>query len=279
MLVAPPYAGRRGSLATKHDKLPLVAPPMAEHAGLEVFVADVDTDEFGTFTGEVDRVGSPLETATAKARRGMEASGASVGLASEGSIGSGPLLPAASDMEIVVVVDDAEGFVLAESFESFDVLARSWVTEVDGCDPEELRRAGFPDHGLIVRPEEGEGPVRKGIHGIEDLERAIRDCRAAGARRVRVESDLRANHSPTRRPIIARAATRLARRLAETCPACRCPGWGQVDVVRGRPCADCGRPTRAMLALVSGCARCDERRTGQPLERPADPATCDHCNP
>lgn len=276
---APRYAGRRASLATKHDKIGLVGPAMREETGLEVFPVCCDTDALGTFSGEVERRLPPLETAVAKARMGMAASGARLGLASEGSINSVGFLPLVTDVELVVLVDDEEGFVLAEVCESRSLVAHSWTLDGEFPDEDDLHRAGFPEHGLIVHPEGAVQPVLKGIHGREGLQRAIDRCREQGHGTVRVRSDFRAHHSPSRRPAIEEAARRLARRLTVPCPVCDCPGWGPVDVVTGRRCAACGAPTRGRIANVFGCPRCPERMRGPELGTPADPSTCGNCNP
>lgn len=99
------YADRWAVLATKHDKLPLVAPPLAA-VGVKVTGVADNTDQLGTFTEEVRRPGTPLETAVAKARLGMAATGSALGLASEGSIGPHPASPfLTADIEVVVLVD------------------------------------------------------------------------------------------------------------------------------------------------------------------------------
>jgi len=50
----------------------------------------VDTDQFGTFTGEVARTGAPADAARAKARLAMSVTGLPYGLASEASYGPLP---------------------------------------------------------------------------------------------------------------------------------------------------------------------------------------------
>lgn len=112
-------------LATRHGKLECIGPPL-EELGLVVAVIDVDTDVLGTFTGEFPRTSSPLETAIAKARLGMAATGVPLGLASEGSFGPHPAVPWITvDREIVVLVDDRRGLVVAGVASSTDVVAAS----------------------------------------------------------------------------------------------------------------------------------------------------------
>mgnify|MGYP003340004060 FL=1 len=274
-----PYCGVRASLATMHDKLPLIGPAMSARLGLDVYATGTNTDAFGTFSGEIERTLPPLETAFAKARQGMIESGAIVGLASEGSIGVSGLLLVVSAVEIVAIVDDAAGFVLGESASSQAVVTHSWVIEEGHPREEDLVRAGFPEHGLIVRSVDGNGPLTKGIHDPRELKRAVEECRESGFAAVRIESDLRAHHCPSRQPVIRAAAERLAERLARLCPSCDCPGWGPVGLVRGLKCATCGVPTEGVLTHIDGCPRCSHRVTGHIREERANPSTCWNCNP
>ena len=50
-------------MATKHDKGQLIAPCFDEILAMRVEEVLVDTDLLGTFSGEIERVGTPLETA------------------------------------------------------------------------------------------------------------------------------------------------------------------------------------------------------------------------
>jgi hypothetical protein len=80
------------ALLTRHGKAAAVAGPLAE-AGFAVHtVDDWDTDQLGTFTGEVPRPASQLEVAFMKARKAAELSGCRYGLGSEGSFGPDPFV-------------------------------------------------------------------------------------------------------------------------------------------------------------------------------------------
>lgn len=269
-------------LATRHDKLALVAPAFAP-LGFTVDAVEVDTDSLGTFTGEVERPANQWDTAVAKARLGMAATGARFGLASEGSIGPHPALPyITSATELVVLVDDEHGLVIGETDVSFDIVVSSFdVAPGDPLD-DHLQRADFPRHGLIVMAAAGRGgPIVKGLHDRSELERAIATCAAASTDgRARATTDLRAHHCPSRRPIIAAAAARLAARVASCCPACDTPGWGIVRSERGAPCAACGDLVDIVVAHVEGCQRCPVELPMPIADRsPADPSRCPSCNP
>ena len=272
------YAGKKASLATMHGKHELISPHM-NTLGLTVFTSPIDTDMFGTFTGDIARRESPIDTAIAKAREGMRASSTTLGIASEGSIGVQGFLPIVADVETVVFVDDEEGFVLAETAISHQIVAHSWLLSHGLPQETDLERAGFPDHGLIVRTDADDVATTKGIHDLEHLNRVVEQCWEKGATQITVESDLRAHHCPSRRPTIAEAARKLAERLSTSCPSCHCPGWGLVDVVRGRECALCNGPTQGKIADVYGCCRCPEQITTLIDVPLADPSTCERCNP
>lgn len=277
-----PYDGRRATLATRHDKLPLVAPPFRLAVGLDVVGVDVDTDQLGTFSGECERRGTQREAAIAKARLGMTAAGCSLGIATEASFG--PLVGSPfgnACLELVVLVDDELGIVISEVEVDYGVPAISVELRDGGIGQVPLVAAGFPEHGLIVRPMESFEQLVKGIHDAEALEAAIANCVAASpTRTVRVENDLRAHHSPSRRLVIARAAERLARRVAARCSDCGAPGWGVVARNPGAPCTECGTATPRPRSETLGCAACaTEIERDLPESRGVDPRYCPRCNP
>jgi len=276
------YNSRRAVMSTKHDKLRLIAPSLALRVGLIVDAVTVDTDQLGTFTGDISRAGSPWDTAVAKARLGMHAANRTIGIASEGSIGphpSAPFINAA--VELVVLVDDELGIVIGEAETGFDIITVSAEVAVDDDIDELLERGRFPAHAMTVRPADGPlQPIYKGIRTRQELGQAIRQCAAASANvRARVETDLRAHQCPTRRPIIARAADRLAVRLASCCPECNTPGWGTVRLEYGLPCEHCDREVPIARADVFGCATCRATLLVHRGQRFADPARCEWCNP
>ena len=273
---------RAAVLATRHGKLDLIAPALAT-VGLSVRAVDVDTDALGTFSGEVPRTGSPRDVAVAKARLGMRAAGVPLGVASEGSVGPSPVVPlAVADVELVVLVDDVRGLVVVGRHVSHD-LRIVGEDVASGAPLDDLvRRAGLPDHRVIVRPAVGPpDPVVKAVADLDALAAAVARCAAASPDgRARVETDLRAHLCPSRRPAIAAAAADLAARLAATCPACSSPGWGIEGTGPGRPCAACGTPTAVPRADLEACVVCPERRERPRVDAgPVDPARCERCNP
>jgi len=281
-----PYAGRRAVLATMHRKEEAIAPAMLSTLGLIIAPsAGLDTDQLGTFSGEIRRNGTMLEVAVRKARLGMIAAGEPLGLASEGSFGPHPAIPFFhAGMELLVFVDEERGIVVHESFLAQSTnLEHLAVLPSDALEPF-LRRIGFPAHGLIVRPNEGEPTtaLTKGIVELDSLIRAIAEAAAVSPDgRARLETDMRAHLNPTRMNSLVSLADRLARRLATLCPGCGAPGFGRTGTRGALLCETCGTPTEMTAAEVFGCPACDyveERPRFDGLQR-APTQDCPECNP
>ncbi len=273
-------------LATKHGKELQIARPLHTAIGLEISVPPtIDTDQLGTFTGEVPRLGSPAEVVLQKARLGMELTGLPLGLANEGSFGPHPALPLlVADTELLLFVDDERGIKVQEQLVSEHVVAAQTTTRSPANLEDFLVRAHFPSHGLIVRPnmQLPNGLIVKGITDNETLAKAIAHCATHSSDGLAlVESDLRAHMNPTRRKVLRHLAVRLARRLAHLCPHCGTPGWGLVGVVRDLPCEWCGTPTDLVSEEIIGCPSCtyQERLPRADGLRYASPGECAWCNP
>ena len=287
-----PYAGRSAVLATMHHKEQAVAPAFAQALGLNVVVTtDLDTDALGTFSGETPRRGTMLETALAKARLGMRASGLPLAIASEGSFGPHPEIPflaAGIELLVFVAADRASGADTETVIHETRIVAQTNFAHRVTAPFEDidafLAQVGFPAHGLIVRPNAGSPLValHKGIVERGRLDQALNAAAAASTDgRARIETDMRAHLNPTRMAMLAQLSTQLAQRVAARCPACAAPGWGRIDTASGLPCELCGTPTEMIAAEIFGCASCGHR---EPRARSdgllsAPPGRCPACNP
>jgi hypothetical protein len=268
------------TLATRHGKNALFVPRLAA-LGLRVVVASVDTDCFGTFTGDVPRQGPAREVVERKARAAAADVGADIGLASEGSFGPYPLLPWVTyDHELAVLVDDSSGLVVVGQAVGYEAPSLSKAVGPDDDTTQLLADAGFPEQALIVRPADGSARVIvKAIVDKAVLAKAVRQASAASADgRAVVEPDLRAHMCPSRRKVIARAVDDLVRRLRTPCPHCSSPGFGESNVELGLPCSWCGSATEEVLARILACPACGGVRRVE-VPRRADPAHCPVCNP
>jgi hypothetical protein len=271
------------AFATMHGKEEIVAPIFERELGWELHAVDINTDLFGTFSGEIPRALSAYDTVIEKARRGALHAGLARGIASEGSIGAHPHLPfLEADVEMMALVDVERDvhLVVTHIGPGIVALREVWSSTTD---LEEIcARADLPHHALIVR--RGEGPslwARKGIRNSADLAAAIADAfREGQAGDVVMESDFRAMMSPTRQANIAACAALLARRIATLCPSCNTWGWGVVGVERGVPCTGCGGVEEgAVSADIEGCVSCSHTEARAREHASVDPSHCQTCNP
>ena len=267
-------------MPTKHDKAKLVNNHFNEILAMQVQEVFVDTDVFGTFSGEIERVGTPLETAVKKARVGIETTGNPFALASEGSVGPDPVFGFINaNIETMVFVDDELDIQIHETIKSNEILAFTTTTTKNNLE-EFLKKADFPNHALIVKPNNGQGAI-KGIRDLVALEEAIKKSRDASSDgEAIIESDLRAMCSPSRQKNISAVALKLVQRLSKTCTDCQTPGWGLKSFIRGVECSECGEfSADAIKQEVLGCFKCEYTALGAVINVTLDPARCMSCNP
>jgi hypothetical protein len=282
MSILDSYRGQTIALPTLHQKGALIAPPFLTHLGMTVVEIDVDTDQFGSFAGEVKREESQLDTARSKAHLGAEVSGLDFAIASEGSIGADPEIGLlTSDIETIVFIDKVNNLEIIENYRSFDITAQK-IAFTDETDIDQfLAKVDFPHHKLIVRSDFGlSNVIAKGIATKSELMSAIAQAREQAIDPIVIESDLRAHCSPTRAKNIEITAERLAKKIASLCPKCATPGWGAIQTLFGLLCRECGEESEnAARAHLYGCLKCTHTAEGEAIAESIDPSRCNWCNP
>lgn len=274
---------KRVALGTMHGKAAVIAPPLVQLGIVVEVPKGLDTDRFGTFTGEVARLGTMEQAARAKARAAVEATGLPVGIASEGAYGPHPAVPfLAIGQELILWHEAATGREVVELLRDdrpvYDQALVSSVEEVKGF----LSRIAFPTVAVVVAGEAAARPLAKGLTDTRSVARAVAEALAlSDSGRALVTTDMRAHLNPRRMSVIGDLAQRLAARLACPCPACAAPGWGRLRVEAGLPCSDCGTPTGLIRTEILGCTACGAEAAqpfpGAPIF--ADPGQCPICNP
>jgi hypothetical protein len=272
-----PYRGVRAALLTRHEKGAVVAPVLRSALGIAVVETDgFDTDQLGTFSGEVERELAPLECATRKATIACSLTGCDYGLGSEGTFGAGPLGAIFTwNTELLAWHDRQRGFTVIGRAEGPSSARR---VDVDSVEAACRLTAGFPaGQAAIVRSARG---IRKGLLGPDAVRAALEDWfGAALSEAVTIEYDLRAHHCPERRERIAAAARDLVRRLQSTCPVCARPDFVPDHGEPGLPCRDCGTATARILRRRARCRGCAYEREYPAEPAVADPFDCEYCNP
>lgn len=268
-------------LASKHRKEQAIAAPLKNILHCDLSVKDFDTDQFGTFTGEIARREGPYETCLAKAREAGERFGYNLVLASEGSFGPHPAFPfMAGAHEIMVFIDQAQDWIITEHLISQNTNYSQLMIHSDSVFDDFLLKIGFPDHAVCVQSVTSNRIYDKGIQSLPALREALKQGFAEEAE-LRLLTDMRAMMNPTRMEVLHQLAKKLARRVANACPSCQAPGFGFIETRGQLPCRTCQGPTSMYAQHVWGCIQC-EHEIHYPREDGSiqgDPGYCYFCNP
>jgi hypothetical protein len=277
------FATRDLLISTKHQKEVVIAPVLEKALGVKCLVAkNLDTDQLGTFTGEVERRDDPIVTLRKKCLWAMEMANIDLAVASEGSFGPHPsvyLVPA--DDEFLIFMDKANGIEIIVRELSTETNFNQAVIFTHKDLNEFASHANFPSHGLILRNASNDYKhIEKGITDADQL-RSIFDDIVSRYGSAFIETDMRAMYNPTRMKVIENAAKKLAEKINTVCPACNMPGFGITDAKQGLPCLICHFPTRSILSYVSVCKKCayTKEKIYPHGKLNEDPMYCDVCNP
>lgn len=266
-----------------HRKEEAIFPVFDECLGLRGKVLEnANTDLLGTFTGEIPRNAGPLETLKQKCRNWLSlATEHDLIVATEGSFGPHPhlfFIPA--HQELIHLIDLKNNWEITESIISTETNFARSVVHSEKELIEFAEKAGFPEHGIIIRTGNPEVPYYKGIHDEAKLISAYNEAMISG-KSVEVETDMRALHNPKRMKVISLLAEKLCKRLLCTCPECNLPGFGFVEPVYGLACELCGNETNELKYELHGCVRCNFKKQVVPNggKSFADAGNCPFCNP
>ncbi len=277
------FENRRLIIATKHRKESVIAGLLEQELGVRCFVDEsFDTDVLGTFDGEVERELDPVSTVREKCLRAMKQNHCDLGVASEGSFGPHP--------SMFFINGDDEFLIFIDTLHNMEIIVReiSTKTNFNGKQVQNrsdllefAQQAGFPSHGLILRPaKDSYTDMRKGIANQQELLDTY-ELLQSKYDSVYVETDMRAMHNPTRMAVIGQAAQKLLVKIKSACPQCHMPGFAVTDAKKGLKCNLCGSPTNSTLCFVylcQHCGHCNEELYphGKTSE---EPTYCDFCNP
>jgi hypothetical protein len=277
------FQGRNLLIATKHEKEKVIVPILEKELGVNCFlISDLDTDELGTFTGEVERKDDLITTARKKFIMAMEMANCDLAIASEGSFGPHPA--------IFFVHSDDEFLLLLDKKNDLEICVRelSLLTNYNGSEiktEDELKKfatnSNFPTHGLILRKSKNDlSFIVKGITNEVQLKHTFLNL-INNFGTAYIETDMRAMYNPTRMAVIERAALKLVEKIKSKCPNCGTPGFGIIDTKEGLPCHHCYFPTQSTLSFIYSCQKCTYKKEEQYPngKQTEDPMYCDICNP
>ncbi|RTY73839.1 DUF6671 family protein [Flavobacterium sp. LS1R10] len=277
------FEGRQLLIATKHHKEKVIAPIFEKGLGVHCFVPEsYDSDIFGTFSGEVERKNTAVETVRAKCLAAMEEFDCDLAIASEGSFGSHPsIFFAQADDEFLIFIDKkndleiiARELSLETNFYGENISSKEMLLDF-------ANKIQFPAHAIILRSKPDDlTTLVKGITTKGELEDTFQHLvNKYGS--VYAETDMRALYNPTRMGVIKVAAQKLLETIKTECPSCKAPGFCVIDAKQGLPCSWCSAPTRSTLSFIYSCKKCcfSSEKMYPHQKITEEPGFCDSCNP
>ena len=268
-------------IATKHRKELVIAPILKENFKMNAIISfDFDSDELGTFSGEIERSLSPIETVKLKAKKALENTDYDLVIASEGSFGSHPVLFfSPCDEEFLYLYDKKNKFeILVKSLTTNTNLNSKEITSEKEFDAF-LAEVKFPSHGVILKDKQSNS-LYKEINTESEIKSIFQKLLSKNGI-VTCETDMRAMFNPTRMENIKELAYKLVEEIHLICPKCLHPGFQITEAKKGLPCAACNFPTASTLKFISKCSACSfqQEQLYPNKKQQEDPMYCDFCNP
>lgn len=268
-------------VATMHGKEKVIGTKMKEAFGISSCIdKEFNTDEFGTFSGEIERLVSPYESAIKKCELAHEKFSYDLVIASEGSFYM-TFGFVSTNHEFILLKDFKNDLEIKADFVTHDTNFNGQLFNgVEGLE-DFLDKCKFPSHALILRPKSDSFErMDKGVNNIVHLERLMQSyLNEFGS--VYLETDMRAMFNPTRMLSISSATDKLVSKMKSNCPDCSVPGFGIKRVEDGLPCELCLAPTKGVKKHIYECDKCSfSNEILYPNKKSfQDPMYCDVCNP
>ena len=278
------FRGRPLVIATMHKKEIVIAPLITKELGVKyITIPALDTDVFGSFSGEVERTNTPMQTARLKALAALKFCDATLAIASEGSFGNHPSsIFLSANEEIVILIDIENQLEITGRYLTMDTNNnRRKIKSMQ--DLEEFKtEIGYPEHAIILKIENLNSKditIYKDFKSSKELEETV--CVALETNLlIEAETDMRAMNNPTRMKAIECAMIDLIKNIQSICPKCQTPGFTIQLAIPGLPCEMCHSPTKSIKAFKYECQKCNfseiRIKEGPSTE---DAMFCDLCNP
>jgi hypothetical protein len=244
----------------------------------------LDTDELGTFSGEVPRPDALVETCVLKAELAFRSLDVDCAIANEGSYGPIEAVPlVSSGLEIMAFIDRKRGIRIIETLTTHRTNWRLLRFKAgDPNVPKVVEAMGFPHYGVfVVCSSDWSRPI-KDLLTLDDVVSAMdQEARRSEDGFAVLFSDMRAHRNATRMRVLRALSWKLAKRLERLCPQCLTPGFGSIGNRRGLPCEACGEPTHWVHFEIDGCSVCGhaEARPRKDGRKTAKKLSCASCSP
>ncbi len=282
------FRDRNALLVTQHGKEQVISPLLEESFGMKMGLASqIDTDQFGTFSGEIERPDSQHNTARMKALKVFETyPDIEIAVASEGSFNPHPDTPFIPvNRETVMLLDRKNNLEIMGSYLNLAARIREGIVSSMGEAVSFAETIGFPEYGVILKANRNGGLrpyFMKDITTNNALLAAIDFLFSISLDgKIHIQSDMRAHRNPARMENIRQATLNLIKTIQSVCPICGTIGFDVKEVIIGLPCRICGNSTKSTLSYIFQCKKCNhlEEKLFPHGKEQEEPGFCDSCNP
>lgn len=278
------FDGRFIVIATMHEKEKVIAPILEQELDVKcITISNLNTDTFGTFSGEIERVNPPLETVRQKALEALKLCAADLVIASEGSFGPHPAsFFVSANEEYIILIDKKHNLEIVGRHVTVNTnFNQEKIFKFDDF-AEFKTRIGYPQHGIILKIKDenkGSEKIYKDFDSTKILD-GIVIAAIENRHKIIAETDMRAMNNPTRMLAIEQATIDLLKNIKSICPNCEAPGFSINEVIKGLPCMLCRSPTKSPKAFSYKCKVCNFSEVRPKVdELLEDPTYCGFCNP
>lgn len=276
------YLNKNILIATMHAKEQVIGPAVTNKLRANpVTLESIDTDQFGTFTGEIERTGTAYETLIKKGSHLGRKHGFELVIASEGSFGMHPHIPIyPADIELMAFIDLDKDIHIVEHEISTHTNYSRLILNKQSDYTEFLNKIGFPSHGVILKRASDNSVISKGLRDPHQLNSLLSQTLSTEKECI-IETDMRAMMNPTRMGVIEKLADKLMKRILQLCSNCGSPGFGALEVTGHLPCSICGGDTALYQYRKFKCVKCSYHQIAERGDHlsAADPQYCYSCNP
>ncbi len=285
-----PYFQTTVAFPTLHKKEQILQPLFELVFDAKLHVPnEINTDSFGTFTGEIKRESDVKNVLRKKAMAGIQKTGLRYGLASEGTFGPHPMTPFMNcNQESLLFVDTERKIEIFHNHISTKNQSEYAEIETENELEQFLNQINFGPQAVIVKPgkewEKQPEWIFKGITTRKEIKRAIQQIHATFSRtKVWIETDNRAHLNPKRRNVIWECGKKLVQKMEALCPSCNTPGFAVCGYIPGLVCSQCGRLSNHPKEEIWRCPNvdCPYQEIKPRLDgiTQLDPGECEWCNP
>lgn len=279
------FDGKKIGIVSMHDKYGLLKADLQKSLKLIPFaVTSVNTDEFGTFSGEIERKQDALSTLRLKCDAGKNRfPEVDLFLASEGSFGPHPELFFSSANEELILLKDYRN---DKEYIGRTVTTNTNYSRLRSNNKDEIeafiKNIGFPHHGILLKIESSGATDlwHKNLTNWDELHSILHQY-PTNSCFIEVRTDMRAHRNPTRQEAIKSCLKNLITQIESNCPACHSVYFTLDQIIPGLPCKACSFPTKSTLKYVYKCQFCkyEQEQLFPKNKKHEDPQFCDFCNP